>query len=293
MSFTDVTIGVIGGSGLYDLPGLKVLGEIQPETPWGKPSDAIIVSQLGDIKIGFLARHGRGHYLSPSEVPFQANIAALKSIGVKVILAFSAVGSLREEIRPRDFVVPTQLIDRTKGIRKSTFFEDGVVGHVQFGDPFTLQLTELIYKTAETVEGLRTHYNKTLICMEGPQFSTRAESHLYRSWGCDIINMSVIPESKLAAEAEIAYAMVCMATDYDCWKESEEAVTLEMVLGNLSANAENARKLVQKLIPLVHKELQSPWVLQKQGTASGSICTAPQKRNPATLAKLGYLFKIQ
>ena len=208
-SFRDIRIGIIGGSGLYHLPGFTVLCELNPETPWGFPSDKIIVCQSPEgHKIAFLARHGRGHYLNPSEVNSRANIAALKHLGVQVILSFSAVGSLREEIAPRDFAIPSQLIDRTKGIRPFTFFEDGVVGHVGFADPFCPELATLITQHLHACEGLKCHENKTLVVMEGPAFSTRAESHLYRSWGCDLINMSALPEAKLAREAEIVYQMV-------------------------------------------------------------------------------------
>ena len=286
----NVEIGVIGGSGLYQLDHLKVLGEYAPTTPWGTPSDNLIICETeSGTKIAFLARHGRGHYLNPSEVAFRANIASLKHIGVKIILAFSAVGSLQEEIVPRHFVVPTQAIDRTKGIRPSTFFEDGIVGHVEFGDPFTPPLAKLIYETSQQVPGLICHYDKTLVCMEGPAFSTRAESHLYRSWGCDLINMSALPEAKLAAEAEICYAMICMATDYDCWKVHEEAVTVDTVIQNLTANAANARELLHLLIPKVHEAIQSDWVKAKQGKGSGSLFTAPHKRQPAAMKRLAYL----
>lgn len=232
----DVKIGVIGGSGLYSLDNLTILGEYNPKTPWGYPSDALIIAETEQkIKVAFLARHGRGHFLTPSNVPSRANIAALKSAGVQVILAFSAVGSLRQEIAPRDFVIPTQIIDRTKGVRDFTFFDE-LVGHVMFADPFSNELGVLINDVQKTLNGPKFHTGKTLICMEGPQFSTRAESHMYRSWGADIINMSVLPEAKLAREAEIAYQMVCMSTDYDCWKETEEAVSVEAVVANLNGN---------------------------------------------------------
>jgi 5'-methylthioadenosine phosphorylase len=204
----NVDIGIIGGSGLYSLDSIAVLGEVAVETPWGIPSDNLVIGQLDDgTKIAFLARHGRGHYHTPTSVPFQANIAALKSIGCKVILAFSAVGSLREEIKPKDFVLPDQIIDRTKGIRQSTYFDQGLVGHVMFADPFTRELQDLIQTVHKEMNGSKPtlHTRKTLICMEGPAFSTRAESHMYRSWGGDIINMSAVPEAKLAREAGIIY----------------------------------------------------------------------------------------
>ncbi|HND55503.1 MAG TPA: MTAP family purine nucleoside phosphorylase, partial [Pirellulaceae bacterium] len=205
---TRASVGVIGGSGLYSIDELKVLGEVKPRTPWGLPSDAIVVGELSGVNVAFLPRHGRGHRLLPTEVPSRANIAALKSIGVRSIVAFSAVGSLKAELKPQHFVVPNQIIDRTRH-RPSTFFGDGVVGHVVFADPFSVPLSDLVHAHAVKL-GLVVHKDISLVCMEGPAFSTRAESHLYRSWGAGLINMSALPEAKLAREAEISYAMVCM-----------------------------------------------------------------------------------
>lgn len=277
---SEVKIGVIGGSGLYSLDGMKILEEIHPDTPWGKPSDAIIIGEYEGHQVAFLARHGRGHFLNPSEVPFQANIAAMKMIGVEEIIAFSSVGSLREEIPPRDFVLPSQLIDRTKGVRPSTFFEGGLVAHATFADPFSDYLSDIIYSASSVLEGVKMHRDKTLVVMEGPAFSTRAESHLYRSWGADIINMSALPESKLARELEISYQMVCMSTDYDCWKEEEEAVTVEHVIANLNANAANAKKLLAAVLPEMKGE--SPF----KGSMKNAIITAPEKRDPGAIARL-------
>ncbi|KAJ3292090.1 hypothetical protein HK104_005565 [Borealophlyctis nickersoniae] len=293
-AFSGVEIGVIGGSGLYHLDNLTVLGECNPLTPWGYPSDKIVVSQTeGGVKVAFLARHGRGHHLNPSEIPFQANIAALKHLGVKVILAFSAVGSLREEIKPRDFVIPSQIVDRTKGIRPSTYFENGVAGHAGFADPFDASLAAVILAQSSVCDGPVTfHTNKTLVCMEGPAFSTRAESHMYRAWGCDIINMSVLPEAKLAREAEIAYQMVCMSTDYDCWKEHEEAVSVEAVFANLGANGSNAKKLLSAVIPAVASALQKgelAGVKALEGASRFAVVTPQGKRNPEQVAKLDYI----
>ncbi|KAJ3044113.1 hypothetical protein HDV00_003217 [Rhizophlyctis rosea] len=290
---TDVKIGIIGGSGLYHLDNLTVLGEVNPLTPWGHPSDEIVISQTsGGVKVAFLARHGRGHYLNPSEVPAKANIAALKHLGVEVILAFSAVGSLREEIAPRDFVIPSQIVDRTKGIRPSTFFENGVTGHVMFADPFDSSLASLILNQSSVCTGVKFHSNKTLVCMEGPAFSTRAESHMYRAWGCDIINMSVLPEAKLAREAEIGYQMVCMSTDYDCWKEHEEAVSVEAVIANLGANGDNAKRLVEAVIPALAKALEEgslKTVAALKGANKFAVITAKGKRNPEEVKKLDYI----
>lgn len=269
-----VRIAVIGGSGLYHLPGLVLLGKVNPETPWGYPSSSIsILEVIGSndstkshegfpkqevgTKIAFLARHGHGHKFNPSEVPYKANIAALKHIGIEVILAFSAVGSLQEHIKPCDFAIPTQAIDRTKGIRDHTFFQEGIVGHVGFADPFFPALHDIIFEEVvkELKNELKIHPNVNLVCMEGPVFSTRAESNLYRSWGMDIINMSAIPECKLAKECEIAYQMICMATDYDCWKVEEESVTVETVINNMKNNSNNAKLLLQTVLPRIIKAM--------------------------------------
>lgn len=284
MANYNIKIGVIGGSGFYQIEEIEIIDEYFPETPWGKPSDAIFIGKYNNIEIAFLSRHGRGHYYNPSEVPYRANIAALKSLGVEHIVAFSAVGSLREEIAPRDFVLPSQIIDRTKGIRPHTFYENGIVAHFMFADPFSSSLADIIYKHKDAID-VKMHKDKTLICMEGPAFSTRAESHLYRSWGADIINMSVLPEAKLAREAEISYQMVCMSTDYDCWKEDEEAVSVEMVIENLHANADNAKKLLKAIVGDI-VNLPNPY----KNSIHGSIITAPEKRNPEQLKKLKYLF---
>jgi 5'-methylthioadenosine phosphorylase len=280
-----VKAAIIGGTGLYELEGMQVLEEYFPDTAWGKPSDTITIGRYKDKLIAFLPRHGRGHFISPSEIPNLANIAALKMIGVEEIVAFSSVGSLREEIAPRDFVLPDQIIDRTKGIRESTFFGKGVVAHASFGDPFSKNLSDRINSLA-TKLGIKMHTGKTLICMEGPLFSTRAESKMYRMLGGDIINMSVLPEAKLAREAEIAYQMVCMSTDYDSWKEHEEPVTVEMVIGNLTHNNATAKKLIADLIPLIGNGED----LSLIGTSKFSIFTNPTKRNEEQMKKIRTLF---
>ena len=279
-----VRIGVIGGSGIYEMDGLELEREVHPDTPWGKPSDTIVVGRYAGRRVAFLPRHGRGHFLTPSEVPARANIAALKMMGVQEILAFSAVGSLREEIPPRDFVLPTQVIDRTKGIRPSTFFDHGIVVHATFGDPFSSYLADIVYSQAGVLENAALHRGKTLVCMEGPLFSTRAESQMYRAWGGDIINMSVLPEAKLAREAEINYQMVCMSTDYDSWKVEEEAVTAEMILAHFQANTGNAKRLLAAVIPLINRE-DNPLL----GTMRQSTITAPEKRDPKMVARLNEL----
>ncbi|RMG66518.1 MAG: S-methyl-5'-thioadenosine phosphorylase [Bacteroidetes bacterium] len=276
-------IGVIGGSGLYDLDGLEKIDEKVIETPYGLPSDAILIGRYADKELAFLPRHGRGHFLPPHQVPSRANMAALKMLGVEQIIAFSAVGSLREELPPRDFILPSQIIDRTKGIRPFTFFEDGIVVHTTFGDPFSEHLADIIWSERRAISDATMHRNKTLVCMEGPIFSTRAESLMYRQLGGDIINMSVLPEAKLAAELEMDYQMVCMSTDYDSWKIEEEAVTAEFIIGNLNANAANARNLLKAVIPHLGDESS------RKGTIRNAVITAPEKRNPETVKKLNQL----
>jgi 5'-methylthioadenosine phosphorylase len=273
-------VAIIGGSGLYQIEGLTVVDEILPDTPWGKPSDTITIVESDSIRVAFLPRHGRGHYVLPTEVNGRANIAALKMIGVREIVAFSAVGSLKEEIAPRDFVLPSQIIDRTKG-RESTFLGGGVVGHVGFADPFCTRLQSAITPQIKNL-GLKLHTDETLVCMEGPAFSTRAESNLYRSWGAGIINMSVLPEAKLAREAEMCYSMICMSTDYDCWKTDHDDVTVEMVLANFNANAENAKKLIKSLIAILGKSGDC----KCRSAMQFAIMTDPKKWNPETVNKL-------
>ncbi|KAF1824650.1 Methylthioadenosine phosphorylase [Dissoconium aciculare CBS 342.82] len=296
-----VTIAVIGGTGLQSLPGFTHVATVKPSTPWGAPSAPISILQHPSpstgkpISIAFLSRHGLHHEIAPHEVPVRANIAALRSIGVRTIIAFSAVGSLQEEVKPRDFVVPDQIIDRTKGIRPFTFFEGGMVGHVGFADPFDSGVGAVVRKCGQSLEGqgVVLHDKGTVICMEGPQFSTRAESNMYRSWGGTVINMSALPEAKLAREAEIAYQMICMSTDYDCWHSSGEDVTVEMVMGNMKANAENARRFVGAVLDELSKEEHADLVAAKhlvnQTKFAGSMTAAPG-RSAAALEKLNWLF---
>ena len=244
---SKVKIAVIGGSGIYQMEGLKVLEEINLETPFGKTSDSIVIGDLDGIQVGFLPRHGRGHRLNPSEIPVRANFYALKSIGVEQVISVSAVGSLREEIRPLDLVVPDQLIDRTNG-RVSTFFNDGIVAHVAFADPFCPVIREELIQCAADL-GAKVHLTGTYVVMEGPAFSTRAESHLYRSWGASIIGMTALPEAKLAREAEICYATIACATDYDVWRAESEDVSVEQVVANLMRNAETSQSVLRRMIP--------------------------------------------
>jgi 5'-methylthioadenosine phosphorylase len=251
-----VKIGIIGGTGLNRMAGAEVTDSIAVDTPFGKPSDCIAIARIGGVEAAFLPRHGTGHRLLPSEIPAKANIWALKHLGVERIVAVSAVGSLKEEIRPRDIVIPDQLIDRTRG-RQSTFFGNGVVGHVSFADPFCPQLSGLLYETGKA-QGHRVHGKQTYVCMEGPAFSTRAESALYRSWGGGVIGMTALPEAKLAREAEICYAMIALSTDYDCWKEGEESVTIEMVFENLKAAQGAACAVIAEAVKSIAGERACP-----------------------------------
>lgn len=242
-----VSVGVIGGSGLYDIEGLTAVREMSIGTPFGDPSDVITVGTLEGIRVAFLSRHGRGHLLNPSGINYRANIYALKSLGVSQVISVSAVGSMKESIQPGDVVVPDQFIDLTKR-RVSTFFDEGIVAHVAFGEPICAGLARTLLSSGERV-GARLHRGGTYLCMEGPQFSTKAESRLYRQWGVDVIGMTNMPEAKLAREAELCYATLALVTDYDCWHETEEAVTVEAVLGTLRRNVALAKQLLQVLMP--------------------------------------------
>jgi 5'-methylthioadenosine phosphorylase len=245
-------IGVIGGSGIYDLDGLRDIEEVAIETPFGSPSDKFVRGKLGDAELVFLARHGRGHTVLPHEVNYRANIYGMKTLGVEWLLSLSAVGSMRVEIRPGDLVIVDQYFDRTHG-RPSTFFGDGIVAHVSFGDPVSPVLSDLLYEAAvEKVRagggGERVHRGGTYIVINGPQFSTRAESNIYRKLGIDVIGMTALPEAKLAREAEISYATLALSTDYDCWHEGEEEVTVEAVVAIMRKNAALARQIVARVV---------------------------------------------
>ncbi len=247
----EAKLAFIGGSGLYDLAEITDREEVSVDTPYGPPSDSIVVGSLGGVRVAFLPRHGRGHRITPTELPARANIYALKSLGVECIVSVSAVGSLKESIRPLDMVVPDQLIDRTKS-RPASFFEDGIVGHIAFADPFCPNLSrELV--AAASGQGATTHEGGVCVVIEGPQFSTRAESRLYQSWDADIIGMTALPEAKLAREAEICYATLACVTDYDTWHVSEEDVTVEVVVANLHRNVSLARAVIRAIAPVADK----------------------------------------
>jgi 5'-methylthioadenosine phosphorylase len=247
---TAARIGVIGGSGFYEL--LENPREERVSTPFGNPSDAIAIGQIGGREVCFLPRHGRGHRIMPTDLPFQANILAMKQLGVEWIISASAVGSMKEEIKPGHIVIPDQFIDRTRQ-RRSTFFGDGCVAHISFADPVCANLSGLLAQAGRDA-GATIHESGTYLCMEGPQFSTRAESRLYRSWGVDVIGMTNLQEAKLAREAEICYATMALATDYDCWYEGEEDVTIQQVIETMNNNVAMARKIVEIVVPRIPEE---------------------------------------
>lgn len=277
------TIGIIGGSGLYSMPGFDAQDERVIETPWGMPSDPYVVGSLAGRQVAFLARHGRGHRFSPSELNYRANIYGLKMLGVERILSLSAVGSLKEEHRPLEFVIPDQFFDRTRG-RVSTFFGEGLVAHISFGDPVCPELAGLAHRACHD-EGVVAKRGGTYLCMEGPAFSTRAESNVYRSWGMDVIGMTNLQEAKLAREAEICYVTIAMVTDYDCWHPDHDAVTVNDIIHNLTKNAENAAKVVRAAVSAMPEARGC-----KCGSAlAHALITDRKTVPPATLKKLELL----
>jgi len=286
---TQAKIGIIGGSGLYKMDALKDIQEIRIDTPFGMPSDALIVGTLEGVSVAFLARHGRDHHLTPTEIPFRANIYALKSLGVEYILSASAVGSLRADIKPLDLVVPDQFIDRTRD-RVSTFFGEGIVAHVAFGHPFCQNLSQVLADSVASLNlpDIGLHRGGTYVCMEGPAFSTIAESNLYRSWGANIIGMTNLTEAKLAREAEIAYATLALVTDYDCWHPDHDHVTVEMIIDNLHKNAINAQKVIQAT---VGKLAQNPPSSAAHSALKYAILTPLAKAPEATKEKLALLLQ--
>lgn len=244
-----VKLGVIGGSGVYDMETLTDIEQVKPQTPFGEPSDAIVVGMLSGQRVAFLPRHGHGHRISPTELNSRANIFALKSLGVERIISISACGSLREDYAPRHIVIPDQLFDRTRE-RPLSFFGGGLVVHISFAEPFCPDLSQVLYKAA-TAAGATVHRGGAFVTIEGPRFSTKAESNVFRQWGMDIIGMTAVPEAQLAREAEICYATMAHVTDYDVWHETEETVTVEAVVKNLLANAEIAKQAIQNLVPML------------------------------------------
>ncbi len=280
-----LVVGVIGGSGLYAIDGLEDLREIALSTPFGEPSDVYVTGRLAGIDMVFLPRHGRGHRIQPSDLNFRANIWGLKQLGVTRILSVSAVGSMREHIAPGDFVVIDQFIDRTRH-RVDTFFGDGVVAHVMFADPVCPEVRAALLVAAKRIE-VKAHDGGTYLNMEGPQFSTRAESKLYRSWDVDVIGMTNLQEAKLAREAEMCYATLAMSTDYDCWHESHEAVSVEAVVAVMHKNVDNARRLIKASVPL----LAAPSKCSCASALQHAIMTAREQIPPAARQRLGLLIE--
>jgi 5'-methylthioadenosine phosphorylase len=285
----DVKIGIIGGSGLYQMSALTNVREISIDTPFGKPSDNLIVGELEGTQVAFLARHGRNHHLTPSEVPYRANIYALKQIGVEYLISASAVGSLQAEVKPLDLVLPNQFIDRTKS-RASTFFGEGIVGHIAFGDPICHRLSGVLAESIESLAfpDITLHKGGTYVCMEGPAFSTKAESNMYRMLGGTIIGMTNLPEAKLAREAEIAYATLALATDYDCWHPDHDSVTVDMIISNLHKNAENAQRVIQATVRRLTANL---FVSEAHSALKFAIITPMAKVPDTTKQKLELLLK--
>jgi 5'-methylthioadenosine phosphorylase len=276
-------IGIIGGSGLYSMPGLSDIREVTVQTPFGEPSDAFILGMLEGRKVAFLARHGRGHRILPSELNFRANIYAMKDLGVERIVSVSAVGSLKEEHKPTEFIIPDQFIDRTFN-RTATFFGHGIVAHVSFGDPVCPEVSAAIGQSCKE-SSVAGKSGGTYVCMEGPQFSTKAESNLYRSWGADVIGMTNLQEAKLAREAEICYATMAMVTDYDCWHPGHDSVTVDQIVKVLHTNADNAARVVKQAVALMPKERKC-----KCGSAlQYTILTDPEKIPAGTRQKLSLL----
>ncbi|UCB45983.1 MAG: S-methyl-5'-thioadenosine phosphorylase [Spirochaetota bacterium] len=280
----QVRIAVIGGTGLYQMDEKSIIDTVDIDTPFGKPSDSIKVIRYNDREVAFLPRHGTGHHFLPTEIPVKANIWALKKLGVERIIAVSAVGSLKEKIKPRDIVIPDQIIDRTRS-RDNSFFGNGIVGHVSFADPVCSHLKTILHDTAMSISK-KVHNNETYVCMEGPLFSTRAESNLYQSWGGGIIGMTAIPEAKLAREAEICYALMALTTDYDCWKEDEDDVTIDIVVGNLKASTKTAHAIIKKAVEKIPEERKC----QCSDAAQYAIITAKHMIPASIKKKLDILY---
>ncbi len=283
LTTVSYTLGIIGGSGLYDLPDLTDRAEHRVETPFGEPSDVVLTGRIGDLPVVFISRHGQGHRLSPTTLPYRANIYAFKQLGVTHLLSVSAVGSLREEIAPRSLCVPDQLIDRTVQ-RDRTFFDQGIVAHIGIAEPFDRHFRQAIVHAAGGVAPT-VHDGGTYVCIEGPQFSTRAESLLYRSWGASIIGMTAMPEARLAREAEIAYGTLAMITDYDVWHDTEADVSVAVVEGNLRANVESAKATISRIVA---NGLPAPEELVANGLG-GALNTQRSAMLPADIERLGVI----
>jgi len=276
-------IGIIGGSGLYDIEGLRKVKRVTVQTPFGRPSDAVVLGELDGIRVAFLSRHGAGHRLNPSEINYRANVYVLKSLGVRRVISVSAVGSMQESMKPGDVVLPDQFIDLTKR-RVSTFFEGGAVAHVPFGEPICASLKSSLLSAAQAT-GELVHVGGTYVCIEGPQFSTKAESRLYRQWGVSVIGMTNLPEAKLAREAELCYATVALVTDYDCWHETEEAVTVEAILATLHHNVALAKRILRGAVESAAAVTDCPC----QRALQDAVITAPGRISAGLRRKLSLL----
>ena len=276
MSQAEAEIAVIGGSGLYEIDGLENVETIDVDTPFGSPSDSIVLGDLSGVRVAFLPRHGRGHRFNPTHIPARANIYALKTLGVEQVISVSAVGSLKEEFAPLDLVIPSQLIDRTR-LRESTFFDENIVVHVGIADPFCAVASQAVHRAAQAMD-VNVHPGGTMVVMEGPAFSTRAESFMYRSWGADIIGMTALPEAKLAREAEMCYATLAWITDYDVWRANTEEVSVEAVVKNLLKNVATSKELISRLVPAITGERECGC----RSSLKDAIITSPD-RIPADL----------
>lgn len=276
-------VGIIGGSGLYQVEGLEQVREVRLRTPFGAPSDAVVVGVLGGMGVAFLSRHGRGHRINPSSINYRANIYALKSLGVTQVISISAVGSMKETIQPGHVVLPDQFIDLTKR-RISTFFDEGIVAHVGFSEPVCSSLADRLEEAGRSM-GATLHRGGTYVCMEGPQFSTKAESRLYRQWGVDVIGMTNMPEAKLAREAELCYATMALATDYDCWHETEEAVTVGAILATLHRNVALAKEILKTAVP----KLGSDRACACRQALATALITAPDTMSASAKRRLNLL----
>jgi 5'-methylthioadenosine phosphorylase len=285
---TTAKIGIIGGSGLYQMPELKDIEEVTVDTPFGKPSDAFITGTLEGVRVAFLPRHGRGHRILPTELPFRANIYAMKLLGVERILSASAVGSLQEQYAPLDMVIPEQFFDRTRArAHESTFFGEGIVAHVTFAHPVCTELGDVLEESCKVAD-VRVHRGGTYLCMEGPAFSTKAESHVYRSWGMDIIGMTNLQEAKLAREAEICYSTLALVTDYDCWHDAHDAVSVETVVEYLNKNVRNAQVIMREAVSRLSER---PRACKCGSALKNAIFTAPELWPEATTKKLEAIIK--
>ena len=284
----QAAIGIIGGSGLYQMPELQDVEEVRVDTPFGSPSDAFIIGTLESSRVAFLPRHGRGHRFTPTEVPYRANIYGMKLLGVERLLSASAVGSLQEQYAPLDMVIPDQFFDRTRArTRESTFFGDGIVAHVGFAHPVCSELGDVLQESCKAAE-VKVHRGGTYICMEGPAFSTKAESNVYRSWGMDVIGMTNLQEAKLAREAEICYATLALVTDYDCWHPGHDAVSLETVVDYLNRNVRNAQVIMREAVTHLSRQ---PRTCKCATALKSAIFTAPDLWPPATTQKLDAIIR--